>query len=376
MCRVVDAIRQADVDQALYALIIADGGPSASSEALAVRRLMDSPPRGCAVVDRGRLVGSSALGWVRGHDWVDALPRLAVTVARLKEFEAQLATARTRSVLPTADFIGDSDGETPRMVVEKFAKLERIDEAQMCDAPTPNPTASPATVSYLNPGVLDRIPGWFAPVDISVFQLFLSSQCAELPGGHILELGAYLGKSATLLGHYLRAGETLTVVDLFGMSVEDAHLGKENGTYYSGLTRSSFEENYLSIHRNLPHIVQSLTSHATARLPRGSYRFIHIDASHLYEFCAEDIRSSRDLAQHGAIIALDDFRNAHTPGVAAACWEAVANGLVPLVLTDTKMYASWTPDRDWVSGIARVASESEVRHEVTPIHGHQVLRIG
>lgn len=36
------------------------------------------------------------------------------------------------------------------------------------------------------------------------------------PPGDIVELGAYLGESAVVLGDHLRAGDRFVVVDLFG----------------------------------------------------------------------------------------------------------------------------------------------------------------
>jgi hypothetical protein len=58
------------------------------------------------------------------------------------------------------------------------------------------------------------------------------------------------------------------------------------------------------------------------------------------------VRSDLTLAKRhmapGGIVAIDDYRREHTPGVAAAAWEAVLNeGLVPLCITPGKLYGCW-----------------------------------
>jgi hypothetical protein len=42
-------------------------------------------------------------------------------------------------------------------------------------------------------------------------------------------------------------------------------------------------------------------------------------------------------------VVIDDFRSPHTPGVAIAAWEAVRNGLTPLLTTTMKLYGAWDP---------------------------------
>ncbi len=47
---------------------------------------------------------------------------------------------------------------------------------------------------------LDEIPGWFRRMDMELFRLLLDSTEEHLGGGDLAELGAYLGKSAALMG--------------------------------------------------------------------------------------------------------------------------------------------------------------------------------
>ncbi|MEU3568354.1 class I SAM-dependent methyltransferase [Kitasatospora sp. NPDC036755] len=205
----------------------------------------------------------------------------------------------------------------------------------------------------------DDIPGWFFSLDRAAFSQLLSAQTAAGVTGDILELGSYLGRSAVLLGDHLREGERLTVCDLFDSEAGDADNAAEmNMSYRRTLTRSAFEANYLAFHGELPEIVQAPTSVlADGRIRPGSCRFVHVDASHLYEHVAGDIAVARTALAEDGLVALDDYRSEHTPGVSAAVWEAVfTKGLRPVLLTPMKFYGTWGDaaaaqavlrERDW-----------------------------
>jgi predicted O-methyltransferase YrrM len=186
---------------------------------------------------------------------------------------------------------------------------------------------------------LDRIPGWFWPTDQRLFDWFLSR---EIPGD-LLELGTYLGKSAVLIGGRMRPGETFTVCDLFESEAPEAANNAETRGSYSTLTRQRFEENYLSAHDTLPRIVHAPTSVILGHVEPDSCRFVHVDASHLYAHVKEDVLAARAVLREGGIVAFDDYRSEHTPGVSLAVWEAVANlGLSPVCVSTQKLYATWS----------------------------------
>jgi hypothetical protein len=177
---------------------------------------------------------------------------------------------------------------------------------------------------------------------MSLFDWFLRRQDRLGTPGDLLEMGAFMGKSAVLLGEHLRNGQKLTVCDLFGGPVPDEANAVEVNESYPSLTRAGFEQNYLAFHKELPEIIQAPSFEVPDRVPAGSCRFVHIDASHLYEHVSGDIAASRDLLGPGGVVVMDDFRSEHTPGVAAACWEAVFTaGLKPVCLSAMKMYATW-----------------------------------
>ncbi|MFF4341609.1 class I SAM-dependent methyltransferase [Kitasatospora sp. NPDC001540] len=194
------------------------------------------------------------------------------------------------------------------------------------------------------PATPDDVPGWFFRVDQEVFSHLLDRQTAAGTSGDLLEMGAYLGRSAILLGNHLQSGETFTVCDLFDLDApDDENSAEMSMSYRDTLTRRAFETNYRAFHAELPVIVQAPTSVLSdGRIAADSCRFVHIDASHLYEHVAGDILVARDALAKNGVVALDDYRAPHTPGVAAAVWEAVFTlGLRPVLMTPEKFYGTW-----------------------------------
>ncbi|MFI9379149.1 class I SAM-dependent methyltransferase [Streptomyces parvulus] len=233
-----------------------------------------------------------------------------------------------------------------------------------------------AQETHKYPGELNDVPGWFWPLDQVLFSWFLERQESLDTRGDLLELGAYLGKSAILLGHRLRAGETLTVCDLFGAEPPDAANRAEAAKSYSSLTRQAFERNYLSFHDTLPTIVQAPSSAIVDEVAPGSCRFVHIDASHLYEHVEGDIGAARDLLGPDGIVVLDDFRSEHTPGVAVAAWEAVLNrGLRPICLSSQKLYGTWgDPEPVQEALMAALRGRDDIAVTVERAAGHRLVR--
>ncbi|UNO44119.1 class I SAM-dependent methyltransferase [Streptomyces sp. MST-110588] len=227
------------------------------------------------------------------------------------------------------------------------------------------------------PTRLADVKGWFFAVDQLLFDWFLARQERRGEPGDLLELGAYMGKSAIFTGARLRPGDRFTVCDLFDSPAEDASNSKEMAKSYSTLTRRAFEANYLSFHDELPHIVQGPSSVVRDHVEDGSCRFAHIDASHLYEHVYGDILAVRELLAPGGIAVLDDYRAEHCPGVAAATWQAVANeGLRPVCITGTKFYGTWGDPapvqaelREWLRG------EAGLWHEVQEVAGAPLIRL-
>jgi predicted O-methyltransferase YrrM len=235
---------------------------------------------------------------------------------------------------------------------------------------------APATASA-RARTLDEVPGWFAPADRALFRELLSWQTRTQPPGDIVELGVYLGKSAILLGEQLAPGETLTLCDLFGAPPPGTSIAREKGRSFATLDRTEFERYYLSFHPRLPVVLAMPTSQILDHVAADSARFVHIDASHLYEHVAADAVSARKMLRDDGIVVFDDYRALHTPGVAAAVWEAMfREDLKPIAMTRKKWYGTWgdpAPARAVVADWAR----TNPRHRADShyVAGHEVLRI-
>ncbi|MFE3034645.1 class I SAM-dependent methyltransferase [Streptomyces canus] len=227
--------------------------------------------------------------------------------------------------------------------------------------------------TYRYPGELRDVPGWFPPLDQMLFSWFLKRQ--EKPGD-LLELGAYMGKSAILLGQHLRDGERFTVCDLFGGEAPDGANRAETTKSYASLTRQAFERNYLSFHDALPTVIEGPTSVVPGEVAPGTCRFVHIDASHLYEHVYGDIGAAREILLPDGIVVLDDFRSEHTPGVSVAVWEAVLNrDLRPICLSTQKLYATWgDPEPVQEELLAMLQERTDVGLSVQEAAGHRLVR--
>ncbi|MFI6941648.1 class I SAM-dependent methyltransferase [Streptomyces sp. NPDC050418] len=209
------------------------------------------------------------------------------------------------------------------------------------------------------PRTLDDVPGWFQPVDQELFGVLIEATGSE--PGDLLEMGCYLGKSAIVMGRHVGRGERLTVCDLFGDETHGNYSRPGTLAFYrKTLTRDAFEANYRAFHDEPPHIVHGRTTDLADGIGAGSCRFVHIDASHQYEDVSGDIDITRRALRPHGIVAFDDYRTAHVPGVGAAVWEAVfTKGLRPVCLSSSKLYATWgDPEpfqaavRTWAKGRA------------------------
>ncbi|WP_245984491.1 class I SAM-dependent methyltransferase [Streptomyces tateyamensis] len=237
--------------------------------------------------------------------------------------------------------------------------------------------ADPATAGV--PQTLNDVPGWFWPIDQQLFSWLLARQTRLGVTGDLLELGSYLGRSAILIGEHRQDGERFTVCDLFDSEAPDGENAAEmHMSYRKSLTRAAFERNYLAFHPELPTIVQAPTSVlADGRIPAGSCRFVHIDASHLYEHVAGDIRTAQRALAGDGLVVLDDFRSPHTPGVAAAAWEAVFTlGLRPVAVTPEKLYGTWGDPEPLQRELKELGGDVEECYlDVDVVAGHELVRL-
>jgi predicted O-methyltransferase YrrM len=222
---------------------------------------------------------------------------------------------------------------------------------------------------------VDGIPGAFWPPDWQVFRSLLDATAAAGPGD-LAELGVLYGRSAVLIGGSLRDGETFTVVDLFEAEPDDAANAVENAQSYPGLSRAAFEDNYRRVHGRLPAVVVGPSESVVDHVPAASHRFVHVDASHLHEHVVKDIDASRRILRADGVLALDDIRSPHTPGVAAAAWQAVlTSGLRPIAVSTYKLYATFGDPEPFRRALLDLAATGAVEHEVQVVNGEPLVRV-
>ncbi len=205
---------------------------------------------------------------------------------------------------------------------------------------------------------LDAVEGWFYTVDVDFFSTLLGFQTADGIKGDMLEIGAYRGKSAILMGYGLRDDEEFVICDLFGAVMDHADIPLNRRQQYSGLEEDEFLANWDRFHSRRPRL--EVCESSELDLGDRQFRFIHIDGCHSYQCVAKDISLAAAHTAKRGVIALDDYRAAEAPGVPAAIWQAVANGvLFPFAGTWMKMYACASAD-DQKYWLERVRNRGEI----------------
>lgn len=222
------------------------------------------------------------------------------------------------------------------------------------------------------------VPGWFYNADIVLFDWFLERQLSRGQRGDLLEMGAYLGKSAVMLRQYLREGETFTVCDLFGSEAPSEGNEREQRGSYATLTRRAFEANFLSFHDELPRVIEAPTSVVPREVAAASCRFAHVDASHMYEHVRPDIEAARTALDGDGVVVLDDYRSEHTPGVACATWQAVLEGgLRPVCVSPQKFYGTWGDPAALQEELhAELDARGDCWLQWQEVAGHRLLLVG
>ena len=188
----------------------------------------------------------------------------------------------------------------------------------------------------LSPASLETIPGWFSPLDQHVFDSILSHQNY----GHLLEIGVYQGKSAIFIEQFRQAAEEFHVCDVFDSIETYSHNNTEIKKSYDDLSFSKFKMNFERFFSQMPVVHICDSENLATRIGSKIFRFIHIDGSHLYDIVKKDLKfASEHLHPEYGVISMDDYRAAHTTGVAAAMWEYIIQGsLVPLFISPNKAY--------------------------------------
>ncbi len=164
----------------------------------------------------------------------------------------------------------------------------------------------------------ERIEGWLTRHAAAVFDALLTAQGENGQCGDILEIGAFKGKSAALLGRHIGKGEQFFVVD------SDVW--------------PSFDEMRSNVQRvcNKPVFLNMPSSMLGSLVAKGELfrtcRFVHIDGDHSYEETYNDLKNAAQIIDDNGIVVVDDFFNFQHVHVSEAVFAYLAESSRSLVM--------------------------------------------
>lgn len=160
---------------------------------------------------------------------------------------------------------------------------------------------------------IKTIPGWFTFDDCAHFSMALGFQRALEITGHLLEIGAFHGRSAAFMANYLNSGEKLVICDLFEAG--------DTSLYGDCPTPDRVVANILSVNPNLAADSIKTIKGDSLKLISGSedmFRFVHVDGGHSYDECMLDLRSCIKRLIDCGIMVVDDYMHPDWPEVTDA----------------------------------------------------------
>jgi Methyltransferase domain len=227
---------------------------------------------------------------------------------------------------------------------------------------------------------LVRVQGWFPRVDQLIFDGVLRYQTKHGIAGDLVEIGVYEGKTAIFMGYYVEPDEVLIACDLFdrpAIEISNRTEQHDYNHYGNALSANIFFTKYSTFHSRDPLVICDDSANILNYIKSATCRFVHIDASHIYELALRDIESGHVLMkEEGGVIAVDDYRGRLSPGVGAAVWKAVfESGLAPVCLTAQKFYGTWADPKPLRTFLEKWTDEQpSLAYEIQSVAGYEVLR--
>ena len=163
---------------------------------------------------------------------------------------------------------------------------------------------------------------------LSVFEGAFLFRCAKEvpPGGVVVEIGSYKGRSSCFIASGLSEGATLWCIDTFESDSVD--IRKKEDTF------EEFERNMKPFGQKVKFIRGR--SEEIAKHWNSEIDFLWIDGDHSFEGCARDIELWVPYVKSGGKVAFHDYPNA--PGVKKAVdeifrkkYEAKSGGIINLI---------------------------------------------
>lgn len=178
---------------------------------------------------------------------------------------------------------------------------------------------------------LYKIRGFMHPVDAMTFAGLMEFQDRNNISGSIAEIGVFYGRSLSLLGQYIKDGETAVGLDLYDIRGQLAYVEDV-------VERIGFKD------RCALQAVDSLTLKADELISRfGKFRFFSVDGGHEHHHVMNDGMLAMDTLTDDGVIAFDDFMNPQYPDVSVAVIDLLrqrSDQFVPFCITNAKLYVT------------------------------------
>jgi hypothetical protein len=222
----------------------------------------------------------------------------------------------------------------------------------------------------------DPIRGWFSIHDAAIFHWVLNNKGFKNQSSGVFEIGVFEGKSTSFISRFVQNEEPFIVCDIFGLNSDELN-NLENERSYQGLAAQTFHSNMEKFGLVTPKTLVVDSANLKMNNLGKDFRFIHLDGSHLYEHIKLDLDLAiRLIDKTSGVIAIDDFRAQHTPGVSAAVWSRIACGdITPVVISETKMYCMISATEFDQIEIRAFLSEFDVEYEVEYFLDTEVTRV-
>ena len=188
------------------------------------------------------------------------------------------------------------------------------------------------------------VAGYLAPIDAEAIAALGKFQSANGVKGDLCELGVHHGRLFFILAHLRAAGEKALPVDLFldGAGNDNAiHRGRDKA-FFNHLERFKI------------HLEDVLTANTLELAPDdllkriGRARIVSVDAGHLYDEVANDLRLAKGILTDDGVIIADDYFNIYWPDVTTATNDFLTQNsdFAPFLITPGKLYICRTSATD------------------------------
>ena len=168
-----------------------------------------------------------------------------------------------------------------------------------------------------------RIPGWLSLDDATAICAIDEIQ-EGMRGGRMIELGVYRGMSLGLLLALARDDENVIGIDLFEDEPAEA-VAQRLSEFVDTRPLFLMTGSSRSIEWGAPGALKA--------------RLIHVDAGHEYADVYGDLKLLAPELTYRGVIAVDDYFDGDSPGVAMATMQAAADfGLVPFLCGTNKLF--------------------------------------